>query len=273
MEPVVLIDSYAKQEAHIITHSFAEFEDLLNSAKKINTKLFMGNWALTFIDPDTKQHQPVAPTDTLENFFARGIFTFYWNYRKPSFKHTFDNTVNEAPSKESAYTKKQHTGSKSGPVMTQIQYANMGKRILACIIDWVIVSILTGVFYTKAGSFSWLIMVLYFAVMESSSYQATFGKMVMNLKVVDTKGRKLGFMHSVGRNAGKWVSTITLFIGYFMAFFTERNQALHDIMASTIVVESVKESEIAIAHNAQNQFNTKKSYSGSTDKDDPRSVR
>ncbi|HVA93577.1 MAG TPA: RDD family protein [Candidatus Dormibacteraeota bacterium] len=77
---------------------------------------------------------------------------------------------------------------------------------------------------------------LYFAVMESSTRQATLGKMAMSLRVTDREGRRLSFGRATARFFAKIVSTlITLGIGYFVAGFTKRKQALHDMMAGTLV--------------------------------------
>lgn len=80
------------------------------------------------------------------------------------------------------------------------------------------------------------IQTLYFAFMESSNYQATIGKMVLGLKVSDTTGNKLDFTKALVRNLCKIISSMILFIGYLMAAFTEKKQALHDMIANTLVV-------------------------------------
>ncbi len=78
---------------------------------------------------------------------------------------------------------------------------------------------------------------LYFAGMESSQRQATFGKMAMSLRVTDLEGQRLSFGHATGRFFAKIVSSlIPLGIGYIMAGFTEKKQALHDMIAGTLVV-------------------------------------
>jgi uncharacterized RDD family membrane protein YckC len=77
---------------------------------------------------------------------------------------------------------------------------------------------------------------LYFALMESSSKQATVGKMALGIVVTDLSGNRISFGRATGRYFGKIVSGMILCIGYFMAGFTERKQALHDIMASCLVI-------------------------------------
>jgi len=77
---------------------------------------------------------------------------------------------------------------------------------------------------------------LYFAGMESSERQATFGKAAMSLRVTDLEGRRLSFGHATGRFFAKIVSGLIPFaIGYIMAGFTAKKQALHDIIAGTLI--------------------------------------
>jgi uncharacterized RDD family membrane protein YckC len=78
---------------------------------------------------------------------------------------------------------------------------------------------------------------LYYAGMESSKSQATLGKMALSIKVVDADGRRLTFAHALGRWAAASLSYLTLYIGFLMAAFTERKQALHDLIAKTQVVD------------------------------------
>jgi uncharacterized RDD family membrane protein YckC len=78
---------------------------------------------------------------------------------------------------------------------------------------------------------------LYFAKMESGPGQATYGKRVMGLKVMDMAGQRLTFGRASGRFFGKIVSGMTMYIGFIMAGFTERKQALHDMIAGTLVIK------------------------------------
>lgn len=77
---------------------------------------------------------------------------------------------------------------------------------------------------------------LYYALMESSSRQATLGKMALAIKVTDLAGARISFGKATGRYFGKIVSGLICMVGYIMAAFTERKQALHDIMAGCLVV-------------------------------------
>lgn len=81
------------------------------------------------------------------------------------------------------------------------------------------------------------IQILYFTFMESSSLQATVGKLALGIKVTDMSGAKLDFGKAFVRNICKVISDFTLLIGYIMAGFTEKSQALHDVIAGTLVVK------------------------------------
>jgi uncharacterized RDD family membrane protein YckC len=81
--------------------------------------------------------------------------------------------------------------------------------------------------------------ILYFALSESGSYQGTLGKRLLRLYVTDLEGRRLGFGHALGRTAAKIITNITcvaFYIGYIMVGFTARKQALHDMIAGTLVL-------------------------------------
>ena len=77
---------------------------------------------------------------------------------------------------------------------------------------------------------------LYFAFMESSEKQATLGKMAVGIIVTDEQGRRISFGKATGRFFGKILSTLICLGGFIMAAFTQRKQALHDVLAKTIVV-------------------------------------
>ena len=81
---------------------------------------------------------------------------------------------------------------------------------------------------------------LYYALMESSSWQATLGKRALGLYVSDLDGRRISFGRASGRFFSKIITgLIPLFIGYIMAGFTEKKQALHDMIAGCLVLRNV----------------------------------
>jgi uncharacterized RDD family membrane protein YckC len=78
---------------------------------------------------------------------------------------------------------------------------------------------------------------LYFALMESSSWQGTFGKKALGLYVTDLQGHRITFGRATGRYFAKLISNFTLLIGYLMAGFTAKKQALHDMIAGCLVMK------------------------------------
>jgi uncharacterized RDD family membrane protein YckC len=85
---------------------------------------------------------------------------------------------------------------------------------------------------------SLLVQGAYFILLESSARQATVGKMAMGLKVTDLQGNRITPMAAGLRFVGRIVSAIILCIGYIMAAFTEKKQALHDMIANTLVLKA-----------------------------------
>jgi uncharacterized RDD family membrane protein YckC len=93
-----------------------------------------------------------------------------------------------------------------------------------------------SLYVLKAQFVGFILNILYEALFLSSSWQATPGKRLMGLKVVDMNFQPISFWKAAGRSLGKILSTIILYIGFIMAAFTKNKQALHDIMSGTFVV-------------------------------------
>jgi uncharacterized RDD family membrane protein YckC len=76
---------------------------------------------------------------------------------------------------------------------------------------------------------------LYFAIMESSVWQATLGKQALKLIVTDQHGDRIGFGRATGRYFAKILSALIFLVGYLMVGWTQRKQGLHDVIAGTLV--------------------------------------
>jgi uncharacterized RDD family membrane protein YckC len=76
---------------------------------------------------------------------------------------------------------------------------------------------------------------LYTSVLESSQLQASLGKLAMFIRVADEEGRRVTLPRALARNALKLISAIPLCIGYLMAGWTAKKQALHDMLARCTV--------------------------------------
>ena len=135
----------------------------------------------------------------------------------------------------------------------QTVYAGFWWRVLAVILDSIVLSVINGIITFAVGiqamiseslsmrgtmgTYSAIIALLYYPLFESSRFRATPGKLVCGLVVVDDEGRQIGFARSLGRNLGKFVSAAILMIGFLMAGWTHRKQALHDMMAGCLVLK------------------------------------
>ncbi|MGH9741274.1 MAG: RDD family protein [Candidatus Acidiferrum sp.] len=76
----------------------------------------------------------------------------------------------------------------------------------------------------------------YFAFLERSAWQATFGKIAVRLYVTDIGGRRLTLSRAAGRTLAKCLSILSLGVGYLMCGFTKKKQALHDKLANCLVL-------------------------------------
>ena len=82
-----------------------------------------------------------------------------------------------------------------------------------------------------------IVNLVYHIVMESSAKQATHGKRILKIRVCDMQGNRLTSTHAAGRNLAKVLSILTLCIGYLYIFFNKQQQALHDVVAGTLVIK------------------------------------
>jgi uncharacterized RDD family membrane protein YckC len=97
---------------------------------------------------------------------------------------------------------------------------------------WLIMGMIF-LFATVSLAVTWL----YHALMESSEWQATVGKKALGLVVTDMEGRRVSFGRATGRHFAKIVTNmVPAFIGYIMAGFTEKKQALHDMIAGCLIL-------------------------------------
>jgi uncharacterized RDD family membrane protein YckC len=142
----------------------------------------------------------------------------------------------------------------------QVTYAGFWWRFLAYLIDACVLSVvfvplgfIIGVGISAGGAdvnsptvpavniglngFQMLAMWLYYAFLESSSWQGTIGKKVVGLRVTDLYGNRISFGRATGRYFGMILSGMICFMCWLMIALTEKKQGLHDILASTLVLK------------------------------------
>ncbi len=87
-----------------------------------------------------------------------------------------------------------------------------------------------------AGAVVGLVWWLYYAGFEASRWQATPGKRLIGIRVTGAAGERASFARTTGRFFAKLLSGLLCGIGYLMAAFTASKQALHELIAGTLVV-------------------------------------
>lgn len=129
-----------------------------------------------------------------------------------------------------------------------LQYAGFWRRVGASFVDqgiialpWLLVFFLARdwSFATRATTgflVSLAVALGYWAGMESSRWQATLGKRAFGLVVTGLDAERLAFPRAAWRTIGKWLSCLTLGLGFAAAGWTRRKQTLHDLLADTLVI-------------------------------------
>lgn len=125
-------------------------------------------------------------------------------------------------------------------------YASVWKRFFAFLIDaavfvvifWILSQMLSG---ATVPLVLLVIIWLYYALLESSPLQASLGKIIMNIKVVDRRGRRLSFWQATERILSKLITNITFYFGFFIAAFDKKKRTLHDRVSHSAVI--VKDTE------------------------------
>ncbi len=131
----------------------------------------------------------------------------------------------------------------------ELEYAGFWSRVAALIVDNAILTILGIALMVAAAAVGdeaamianlalVLIAFLYWPVMESTERQATFGKQLLGIQVTDINGARLTFVRSLLRNLAKIISSLPFALGFLLAAFTARKQALHDIITKCLVVRA-----------------------------------
>jgi uncharacterized RDD family membrane protein YckC len=129
------------------------------------------------------------------------------------------------------------------------RYAGFWIRCGARLIDGILIAIVqyalifavaglgseTAISLAVSGLIYFLVHPSYEAVM-TVKYRATLGKLALGIRILRTDGSTLTWGRAIGRYFAQLLSQVILFIGYLMAAFDDRKQALHDRLCDTVVV-------------------------------------
>jgi uncharacterized RDD family membrane protein YckC len=122
-------------------------------------------------------------------------------------------------------------------------FAGFWRRSLAFLIDSVVVGGMSYLLVRALGSdvgalAAFCFFLAYSAGCEGSTFQATPGKLALGMRVADVDGSRLGWGRSIARTLLKLVSAGSGGAGFAVAAFTPMKQAIHDLMASTLVIRA-----------------------------------
>ncbi len=144
----------------------------------------------------------------------------------------------------------------AAPITGTVAYGSIWRRMLAALIDGVIVGIPFMLVLGPSEYFRWeesgvsfvvwtrpweylemLVFLVYAAAMQSSSKQATLGMQALDLRLVHDEGHgPVSFARAAARDLLTYLSALILLIGYRMIAFTDKRQALHDKLTGTVVL-------------------------------------
>jgi len=130
---------------------------------------------------------------------------------------------------------------------TGTQYGGFWIRFLAFLADSAIVFVLSAALLIGAGMALgpndltlavlavWVLGFLYWPILHASRMRGTFGKALLGLHVTRFDGRRISILRALWREIAKIFSSAVFLLGYVIAAFMPRKQALHDLMAATYV--------------------------------------
>jgi len=246
---------YSDGEQKIGPISKDELQDLIRS-KKVNAKTLiwqpgMDGWQelrrfarpKSPANPDAAQPEGVQPKQVCVEcgrpFAAGDMIPFKGNWVCAGCKPAFVQKLKEGVA-----------------VSGQLDYAGFWIRFAAFFIDYLILGVANLMMYIPVGFlaptaednpaalmvYMPFMMLLQFAIPAAfdvffvGKYGATPGKMACRLKIVSSEGGKIGYPRAIGRHFAKYVSFITLYIGFLMAAFDDEKRSLHDRICDTRVI-------------------------------------
>ena len=120
-------------------------------------------------------------------------------------------------------------------------YASVWKRFVAFLIDLAVFIVLFWALSQLMNNASvslvlFVLIWLYYALLESSPLQASLGKIIVGIKVVDRRGRRLSFWQATERIFSKLVTNVTFYFGFFIAAFDKKKRTLHDRISHSAVI-------------------------------------
>lgn len=134
----------------------------------------------------------------------------------------------------------------------KVTYAGLGKRTIAKLIDLAIViilllileKILFNVNHTNNGLIIYRLLIAIFTwifynwVFDTSRYQATIGKMILKLKIIDLYGKRMSVLRSLLRCITTIISILPIGLGIWHITTDPKKRSWHDLISGTYVIIS-----------------------------------
>ena len=126
--------------------------------------------------------------------------------------------------------------------------ASFGKRLAAFLVDLLLIGALSSLFLLfRLWYAAALVAFCYFTVFEGSPMQATPGKKLFGIAVSGENGLPVSFGTALLRTLCKMISGAAFGVGFLMAAFREDGRTLHDLLASTRVMEVMPASDPSVS--------------------------
>lgn len=141
------------------------------------------------------------------------------------------------------------TSSAASNEAVEVQYAGLHWRLLAGIIDTIIMAVpavmvasLAEAMFGQSEVTSWFFIILlwwvYYAALHASAWQGSIGMKVLKLKITDKSGARIDFGRATGRYFASLISSVPCYAGFLIIPFTPKRQGLHDLLCGTLVTRN-----------------------------------
>jgi uncharacterized RDD family membrane protein YckC len=122
------------------------------------------------------------------------------------------------------------------------ELADVGTRLIALIIDNIILGVLGGIFFGATrqgwggGIFTFGLGLLYYWYCWTRRDGQTIGNSLMKIRVIKNNGTPLQDADAIIRYMGYYINSIFFGLGWLWALFDEKKRGWHDMLANTYVV-------------------------------------
>jgi uncharacterized RDD family membrane protein YckC len=126
------------------------------------------------------------------------------------------------------------------PKRREYELAGIGQRLIALIIDNLILAavgaVLFGAARSSGGAVTLLVGLVYYWYFWTRQDGQTLGNRIMSIRVIKTDGGPISDTDAILRYLGYYINSFVFMIGWLWALFDSDRQGWHDKLANTYVV-------------------------------------